>query len=1282
MRFVMTIGTVVLLAVFALMACETQAPQTMNQSMIVYSKLDGLLQIWLEEQQTHSASEFKAYDWDLDGQGRIGVLIGLQPNAKMPALEGMQVLLQRGQIVTAYASAEALRRLASHPAISRLEASVRLYSDRDLSNGDILTHKDTIDPTKPITYTFSPSKLALKTTAKVTFRVDTAYDSKLRIPECLPILSLCSDSACTNVVDKDTATFKHTPPSGTTLTDKPNTPLSHVILSHSFSKPTDKLFFKVEAYLHNQQRTDCRVNIMVSSHDVVLQPSDLSGGNISATSKVRLMGNGLSLIRKQKQINGKGVIVGVIDSGIDWCHQDFIDANGKTRILALWDQYLTATGAEKALDVGDDKDPSNDLGVLYPQADIDAALKNCDTSKVRSRDTSGHGSHVAGIAAASGPLPGVAPEADILFVKFRFTTLHVPAAVDFMINEAKKRKKPLVMNMSFSTEIGPKDGTSLRERVVTNAIGPGRNIVASAGNNGSLLIHAKGVVPLQKTVELKFTYPKNNTGQLLYLYTHPDDVYELTLKSPFLDQNKKNIEYKGNWGQYKDWTQNLDSSLRRIYLTGGSLLDKRIESVFGVYFNGKSPGQNWVLSVKRVGGPANGGAFDAYVSKRQTSYARFTSNTVKNKDGSYQGTLGAPGSSPGALTVGSYQLRYAFDIRNNTWRFFTSYQEFGHLASSSSSGPSGDGRPGVDIVAPGRYIVSTESRHRTKSSTTLANQNYRAISGTSMSTPMVAGISALLLQQDPSLFVRPLLKKHARKPIDIANPDPNRWGSGMVQMHGVFEALAKSKAPTITLETKDGSLVKKAPYTVELVVKTSDKISEFHWDTNGDGFTDEITTTPTFTTKTTPFGNSTLGVTAFNEEGKSTSAKIVLTSTTPTPQVHLQEINVGNKDYIALKNSGTTDINLQGYVLFANDKDPKYKDFKYTIGAVVIKAGQTLYFMESKNCPSQGSSNCINTNQSISYSPGRSGNTYLCWGTCSNTTVIDFHTYNSYNLSRQIISYFGTKFLPKPSTGVTSSTQDTRSFVRQKVTGSYPIFQESDWKADSKTLCSSDERLCNGICQNIQTNRSHCGGCGKACSTGEVCSKGACAGLEPNPEPVVEPKPEPNSEASPEATTGEPSMDGSVADGSSSESNPEPIVEEPSASEMKPESNSEPTPELEEPTVDEPVVKESSGEEAKPEPGPEPQPEPKPEPVAEKPASSEPIKDASTSKEGTNQDRSVVDKSSSIDGPGIGPPESPDGSGCNCSVTSSSNAPFDSGMLLVLLGAFVLLRRQNQRTHG
>jgi subtilisin family serine protease len=223
---------------------------------------------------------------------------------------------------------------------------------------------------------------------------------------------------------------------------------------------------------------------------------------------------------RQVAQTGRGVVVGIIDTGIDFRHADFtVPGSGgrQTRIKAMLD--MTEYGTQSP-------DPgwnyilpgkSAVIGHLYTEADINSALQNPkpaaqNADTVKERDKSGHGTHVAGTAAGNGlaspttgTYAGMAPEADLIIVKASrqndgeddFDTTDIINGLEFIKQKAAELGEPFVINLSIGGQIGPHDGTTPDERAIDSLVssGTGRAVCVAAGNEGDSSTHARSIVP-------------------------------------------------------------------------------------------------------------------------------------------------------------------------------------------------------------------------------------------------------------------------------------------------------------------------------------------------------------------------------------------------------------------------------------------------------------------------------------------------------------------------------------------------------------------------------------------------------------------------------------------------------------------------------------------------------------------------------------------------------------------------------------------------------------------
>jgi subtilisin family serine protease len=431
---------------------------------------------------------------------------------------------------------------------------------------------------------------------------------------------------------------------------------------------------------------------------------------------------------------GAGVIVGIIDSGIDFTHECFREAGGTSRIAAIWDQNLAPAGNESS--------PSGfPFGVEYTKSDIDAALAVSDPfSVVRHRDGdigSGHGTHVAGIAAGDGSVEGngqpaftfvgMAPEATILMVANRSEgaalgdSASTLDAVAYIFDKASSLRKPVVINQSQGDNLGPHDGTSLLERGIDNLLGqPGRSMVKSAGNAGSDRIHASGTVSSGQTETVQFEVPPGDfTTDALDIWYPGADRFDITILAP--DGNSTDVVNPDTTATFDLPNGNrvfVDSVLNDPNNNDNRIFIQLLPGSSSVVQQG-----TWAFTLD--GTSVGNGRFDAWI-QRGPPIPRFVG---PHEDSSR--TVSVPGTSREIISVAS---------------FITKGPGVGNISTFSSRGPTRDGRRQPVIAAPGQHIMSARALDISSGS-----DRYHLLQGTSMAAPHITGIVALMLQKNPGL---------------------------------------------------------------------------------------------------------------------------------------------------------------------------------------------------------------------------------------------------------------------------------------------------------------------------------------------------------------------------------------------------------------------------------------------------------------------------------------------------------------------------------------------------
>lgn len=241
-------------------------------------------------------------------------------------------------------------------------------------------------------------------------------------------------------------------------------------------------------------------------------------------------------------LSGAGVLIAVIDSGIDYTHPDFRNPDGTTRILAMWDQSTPGNPPE-----------GYNIGTVYMAEDINRALEADSPIRrlemVPEVDLSGHGTHVAGIAAgngraSNGRYTGAAPNADLLVVKLAPAssrsfprTSELMQGIDWSVRYGLENQMPLVINLSFGNNYGDHTGNSLLEQYMDDVANLGRMvIVAGSGNEGNTGRHAGGILPagtrLNRVEELEFTVAPYEAGLNLQIWKDYGDVVDIGLRTP------------------------------------------------------------------------------------------------------------------------------------------------------------------------------------------------------------------------------------------------------------------------------------------------------------------------------------------------------------------------------------------------------------------------------------------------------------------------------------------------------------------------------------------------------------------------------------------------------------------------------------------------------------------------------------------------------------------------------------------------------------------------------
>ncbi|MGI9121122.1 MAG: S8 family serine peptidase [Acidimicrobiales bacterium] len=477
---------------------------------------------------------------------------------------------------------------------------------------------------------------------------------------------------------------------------------------------------------------------------------------------------GIASWRRRSGASGRGVVIGVIDTGLETNHPAFAAAGaGADRLLRLWDQTLPGSGVAEG-----------GYGVEL-QGDLMGT----------SVDSVGHGTHVAGVAAGDdATYGGVAPAAALVIVKSDLLDAHVADGLRYVFRVATELGRPAVAVVASGTADDAHDGTDPLSMVVDAQSGPGRIVCCSAGNQGDDATHAQLEVALGQivTVACPVRVPSaveaQTTARITGWYAGGDEL-AVAVVSPTGVQSP--FQPVATDGPPAHWYQLPDGDVRVI--TPGpdpANGDHRflVEVTPSVAAAAMPTPAAWALRLR--GDRITSGRLDLW--SIDAGMAQLAGEPVRNSV-----KVDSPGAASRAVTVGSFttKVEWANLVGHDHQAGFS----LDDVSSFTSPGPRRDGAPKPDLVAPGAMVAAALSA-RSPFHVQCLVDNFNVLqAGTSVAAAFVAGLVALLLETRPSLTpeeVKALLRARCRVPGQAPGSFDPVWGYGLIDAGGLADDLA------------------------------------------------------------------------------------------------------------------------------------------------------------------------------------------------------------------------------------------------------------------------------------------------------------------------------------------------------------------------------------------------------------------------------------------------------------------------------------------------------------
>lgn len=490
------------------------------------------------------------------------------------------------------------------------------------------------------------------------------------------------------------------------------------------------------------------------------------------TSEISLESSGIFDLRNIPALNltGKGVLVGIVDTGINYTLPVFRNTDGTTKVAAIWDQTIESEAFP----------PKAMFGTVYTREQINEALASENPfAIVPSMDNNGHGTMLAAIAAGrtveEDNFYGVAPDAELVVVKLMearqsiknffmvpenvlcYQENMIMWGVQYLIDTARELKRPMAICIALGSSMNAHDGnTPLAELLAIVADYPQIGVVCSVGNEGNRRRHFYGVVdPMIGNVTVELNVGEGETGFSMELWGNSPGIFSIDILSPsgeYIPRIAPGLRVT------RQITFIFDQTV--IYVEYHALENRNGDQLILLRFQNVSSGI-WRFNVYGQGSLSS--SFHIWLPMGDM----ISNNTYFLQPDIYT-TVTSPGTSTVPITVTAYN------------------PVNGTLYVNASRGYSRSGAIKPELAAPGvNYVAPNQFGE------------YMTFTGTGVAAAHTTGIVAISLERaviqgfDPMISTLELKSYYIRGARRSANLTyPNRdWGYGILDIFNTFDVL-------------------------------------------------------------------------------------------------------------------------------------------------------------------------------------------------------------------------------------------------------------------------------------------------------------------------------------------------------------------------------------------------------------------------------------------------------------------------------------------------------------